>query len=282
MYSCLYTCRVQHRTLQYNRLNSFKCNSAQYFETGCNCLGEQDHIDNTSESAVWGIILVCKDLTVQHIGWYGLLNVSFELTEQLTYGILEGAPFCLFIRFFWVPRCSLLRFDITIERNNAEDLKICSQNIGFISLGSEHSEYFLNNSINLVHINWDLYHYTFCRCGTCGVGFTTQYDLKRHQRGHRIYVCDCGQEFKNWIQLQTHTVFSHPAGKMNWNVFSFISFINFLALLMPNFLSYHSLAAFCSDLFPITMQVAVYLSLCISVSKQLSFNHQSYVFIFLI
>jgi hypothetical protein len=67
--------------------------------------------------------------------------------------------------------------------------------------------------------NSDWYHYKFCRCPTCGVGFITQYDLKRHQRGHRLYVCDCGQEFKNWTQLQTHTVLSHPAGKMGWNVF---------------------------------------------------------------
>lgn len=49
------------------------------------------------------------------------------------------------------------------------------------------------------------------KCPTCGVGFTTQYDLKRHQRGHRTYACDCGQEFKNWTQLQTHAVLSHPA-----------------------------------------------------------------------
>lgn len=80
-------------------------------------------------------------------------------------------------------------------------------------------------------INCDRCAYKFYRCPTCGVGYTTQYDLKRHQRGHRIYICDCGQEFKNWTQLQAHTVLSHPAGKMDWNVFSCISLYQFFGML---------------------------------------------------
>jgi uncharacterized C2H2 Zn-finger protein len=54
----------------------------------------------------------------------------------------------------------------------------------------------------------------FCRCPTCGVGFTSQQNLKRHQRSHKTYICDCGKEFKNWSELRTHIMLSHPAGKM--------------------------------------------------------------------
>ncbi|XP_066992079.2 uncharacterized protein [Anabrus simplex] len=49
------------------------------------------------------------------------------------------------------------------------------------------------------------------RCKFCNVGFTNSYNLRRHHRGHKKFVCDeCGKEFVGGSQFRKHYAQEHP------------------------------------------------------------------------
>ncbi|EFA02279.2 transcription factor IIIA [Tribolium castaneum] len=41
-------------------------------------------------------------------------------------------------------------------------------------------------------------------CDKCDLKFTTGYNLSKHKRSHRIYTCDCKEEFHRWSLLLAH------------------------------------------------------------------------------
>nr|CAD7199709.1 unnamed protein product [Timema douglasi] len=51
------------------------------------------------------------------------------------------------------------------------------------------------------------------RCDRCDIGCASEYELKRHQRGHKTHTCTvtgCNLTFDLWTQLRKHTKLEHP------------------------------------------------------------------------
>nr|CAD7262716.1 unnamed protein product [Timema shepardi] len=51
------------------------------------------------------------------------------------------------------------------------------------------------------------------RCDRCDIGCASEYELKRHQRGHKTHTCTvtgCNLTFDLWTQLRKHAKLEHP------------------------------------------------------------------------